>query len=92
MVIFISTAFNLGLMRALMLNAFRKGHKVFTGVTKESRELLEEIKGLLKSEMLKPIIEKTYNMEEIKEAHIHAESGRKQGNILLAIQGGNSHV
>lgn len=89
---FISTAFNPGLMRAMIMNTFRKGHKVFTGVTKETQELLEEIKELLKSKKLKAVIEKTYSMEEIKEAHIHAESGHKQGNILLAIQGGTTHV
>ena len=89
---FISTAFNLGLMKAMMMNTFRKGHKVYTGVTKESQELLEEIKDLLKSKKLKAVIEKTYSMEEIKEAHKHAESGHKQGNIILAIQGGTPHV
>jgi NADPH:quinone reductase-like Zn-dependent oxidoreductase len=89
---FISTAFNLGLMQAMMMNTFRKGHKVYTGVTKESRELLDEIKNLLKSKKLKAVIERTYSMEEIKEAHIHAESGHKQGNIILAIQGGTTHV
>lgn len=89
---FISTAFNLGLMWAMMMNTFRKGHKVYTGVTKESQELLDEIKDLLKSKKLQAVIEKTYSMEEIKEAHIHAESGHKQGNIILAIQGGTTHV
>jgi NADPH:quinone reductase-like Zn-dependent oxidoreductase len=89
---FISTAFNLGLMLAMMMKRFRKGHKVFTGVTKESQELLDEIKDLIKSKKLKPVIEKTYSLEEIKEAHIHAESGHKQGNIILAIQGGTTHV
>tara|TARA_R110000868_G_scaffold304437_1_gene564958 strand:+ start:4136 stop:5110 length:975 start_codon:yes stop_codon:yes gene_type:complete len=89
---FISTAFNLELMWAMMMNTFRKGHKVFTGVTKESQELLDEIKDLVKSKKLKAVIEKTYSMEEIKEAHNHAESGHKQGNIILAIQGGTTHV
>lgn len=89
---FVSTAFNPGLMMAMMMNSFRKGQTVYTGVTKESRELLEELKDLLKSKKLKAVIEKTYSMEEIKEAHEHAESGRKQGNIILAIQGGTTHV
>jgi len=89
---FVSTAFNLGLMRAMMMNTFRKGHKAYTGITKESQELLDEIKDLLKSKNLKAVIERTYSMEEIKEAHIHAESGHKQGNIILEIQGGTTHV
>lgn len=89
---FVSTAFNLGLMQAMMMNRFRKGHKVYTGVTKESQELLDEIKDLIKLKKLKAVIEKTYSMEEIREAHIHAESGHKKGNILLAIQGGTIHV
>lgn len=89
---FVSTAFNLGLMQAMMMNTFRNGHKVYTGVTKESRELLDEIKELLRSKRLKAVVEKTYSMEEIKEAHKHAESGHKQGNIILAIQGGTTHV
>jgi NADPH:quinone reductase-like Zn-dependent oxidoreductase len=79
-------------MQVMMINTFRKGHIVYTGVTKESQELLDEIKDLIKSKKLKPVIEKTYSLEEIKEAHIHAESGHKQGNIILEIQGGTTHV
>lgn len=89
---FISTAFNLELIQAMMMNRFRKGHKVYTGVTKESQQLLDEIKDLIKLKKLKAVVEKTYSMEEIREAHIHAESGHKKGNIILAIQGGTIHV
>lgn len=90
--VFASTAFNIGLMVGMMKNNFRKGKKVFTGVTKETTEALGSIKKMLINKTVMPVIDRTYGMEEIREAHEHAESGRKKGNVLLMINGGQYHV
>jgi NADPH:quinone reductase-like Zn-dependent oxidoreductase len=87
---FISTAFNLGLMVEMMKNVLRKGKKVYTGVTKESRVELEKITAMIKNGAIKPVISRRYTMEEIREAHRYAETGHKRGNVLLTIDNGES--
>ncbi|WP_221930289.1 NAD(P)-dependent alcohol dehydrogenase [Gracilimonas mengyeensis] len=82
---FISTAFNIGLMFGMMGNALRKGKKVFTGITKETKESLEEVTDMIRKGVLRPVIDRSYSMEEIQEAHRYVESGRKKGNVLLTI-------
>lgn len=88
---FVSTAFNVRLMLEMMMNGFRKGKNAYTGVTKETKESLDYIIGLIESKTLRPVIDKRFSMEEIQEAHRYVESGRKKGNVLLKISG-DSHA
>jgi NADPH:quinone reductase-like Zn-dependent oxidoreductase len=89
---FVSTAFNLGLMLSMMMNRFRKGQKVFTGVTRETQAALDDITQMLRDGIMVPVIDREYSMEEVREAHAYAESGRKRGNLLINITGETHHV
>jgi len=89
---FVSTAFNLGLMLSMMMNMLRKGQKVFTGVTRETQTALDDIAQMVRDGIVLPVIDREYSMEEIREAHAYAETGRKRGNLLINITGGTHHV
>ena len=89
---FVSTAFNLGLMLSMMMNKLRKGQKVFTGVTRETQTALDDIAQMVRDGIVLPVIDREYSMEEIREAHAYAETGRKRGNLLINITGGTHHV
>jgi NADPH2:quinone reductase len=89
---FVSTAFNIRLMLSMMMNRFRKGQKVFTGVTRETQAVLDDIAQMVRDGIVVPVIDREYSMEKIREAHAYAESGRKRGNLLINITGGSYHV
>ena len=51
----------------------------------ESKEQLELLKLLFEEGLLKAVIDKTYTLEGIVEAHRYVDSGRKKGNLVLKI-------
>lgn len=51
----------------------------------ESKEQLELSKLLFEEGLLKAVIDKTYTLIEIVEAHRYVDSGRKKGNVVLKI-------
>ncbi|WP_172253252.1 NAD(P)-dependent alcohol dehydrogenase [Saccharibacillus deserti] len=43
------------------------------------------VKGLLEENKLKPVIDRTYRLEDIVEAHRYVDTGRKKGNVALTL-------
>ena len=52
-------------------------------MAKVSKEDMILLKELTETEHLKPIIDRTYRLEEIAEAHMYVEIGHKKGTFLL---------
>ena len=42
-------------------------------------------KGLVESDKLRPVIDRTYTMNEMVAAHSYVETGRKKGNVAITI-------
>jgi NADPH2:quinone reductase len=47
---------------------------------------LAELRDLLAQQKLQVVIDRTYPLEEIVEAHRYVDSGRKVGNVVIAVQ------
>jgi len=57
----------------------------YTRSAKALKEDLILLKELIEANQFKPVVDRSYSMEQIVEAHEYVETGRKKGNVILSI-------
>jgi NADPH:quinone reductase-like Zn-dependent oxidoreductase len=67
------------------LVALGSDRKVIAGVSPGSRDDLRQLVALADAGAIAPIIDRSYPMERIVEAHRHVDSGRKRGSVVVTV-------
>jgi len=60
--------------------------------TRENPENLIFLKELAESGKIKPVIDRTYKLEQIIEAHRYVDKGHKKGNVVITIEHSNKMI
>ena len=74
-----------GTMLKMSLASINNKQKLVGGGPPQDPEDMLFLQELIASGKIKPVIEKRYSLEQISEAHHLVDSGRKKGNVVIAI-------
>lgn len=75
----------LGQNLSALIRPSRAGRKILTGVAPERAEDLRFFAELAKAGTFKAAIDRTYDFNDIVQAHAHVESHRKKGNVVVRL-------
>jgi NADPH:quinone reductase-like Zn-dependent oxidoreductase len=78
---------NPGFLQLLRARWASRGTKkrVVMGASSGTSEDLAYLRGLLEAGTLRPVVDRTFPLEQIVEAHRYAESGQKLGNVVVVV-------
>ena len=62
------------------------GKKVMFPIPKHDRNVVGYLKDLIESGEFKPVIDRTYPLDQIVEAYRYVETGQKTGNVVISIE------
>jgi NADPH2:quinone reductase len=69
-----------------LVTRFGRGRRVLSGMSVEKNAALAFVAGLLADDALEVVISRVHPLAEIVAAHEYVESGRKVGNVVVAIR------
>jgi NADPH:quinone reductase-like Zn-dependent oxidoreductase len=76
---------SLGQTLGAMLRPSRSGRKVLAGVGATRGEDLSFLGQLAESGALVPVIDRTYALTQIADAHAYVDTGRKKGSVVITL-------
>ena len=63
------------------------GKKVMFPIPKHDQPMVGHLRKLIESGLFRPVIDRTYPLDQIVEAYRYVETGQKTGNVVISLEG-----
>ncbi len=73
--------------RRAVVAPLSRGQRVLFPIPTHNQAMIGELAGLMESGDFRPVVDRTYPLAEIVEAHRYAGSGQKIGNVVVKVMG-----
>jgi NADPH:quinone reductase-like Zn-dependent oxidoreductase len=68
-----------------LISPFKGGKRIVTGSFDTTHELLLKVNALVTTGAIRPVIDRTYALEQIREAHAYVDTKRKRGTVVVTV-------
>ena len=68
-----------------LLNPFKEGRRIVTGTFDTTQAMLLAINDLVESDAVTPVIDRSYTLDQIREAHAYVDTKRKRGTVVVTV-------
>lgn len=68
-----------------LLNPFKGGKRIVTGSFDTTQAMLLAINDLVEADAVTPVIDRSYSLDQIREAHAYVDTKRKRGTVVVTV-------
>lgn len=88
--VFLEAGMNMGVVLSVLLTSLFRGRKAKIAATglrpaEEKLKDLQLLQDLLERGAIVPTVDRTFPLDEIRDAHSYVDTGRKKGNVVLSV-------
>ncbi|MGN6795424.1 MAG: NAD(P)-dependent alcohol dehydrogenase [Streptosporangiaceae bacterium] len=83
--IYLSTEGGVGFLLLILITPLLPGRTAMFALPKLDQATVQHLAGLMESGKFRPVIDRTYPLEDIVPAHEYVETGQKIGNVVITV-------